>query len=170
MMLINKADLQYTGNQLIDDHIDAFKQTIELNRFHNVCVNLKSKKLDLFDVHPNSHFDLIYKIVDLKKDLNKNRWYKTIANWRDDFDDKYTFPIVELNYKSNSKHSIYSYVADTIFFTHENKQEAYDSVIDATKYRLDCIDYLSMTESKLIDFMSKRIIKKSRRKKYPKLG
>lgn len=142
----------------------AYEETKQLCRYKDVCINAKTVTLDLYEYHINNHYDIIYNLIDSKKDLKNNRWYRTKVSFKDNFHDKYTFPIVELNYKSYSKHSIYSYIPDSVFFTIPDRLLAYNSCIEETKYCLDNIGYLNMSEAKLIDFLSKRLIKKTKNK------
>lgn len=152
--------LSYDEN-LVDMWETAYERTRQLNKIHTIQINLVKYELNLYEIENiHLHFDLVKDCI-LKKKKNFKRAYKTLVV---DTDDKYTFPIREVNYEKG-KNSICSYLDDSIFFSYKDREKALSMIFEEDANNLISIGYLNWSESKLIDFLSKRILKKLKNKK-----
>jgi len=129
----------------------AQKRTIELNRYHDVQINLIVKKIDLIDVPIRNHFSVINELVLLKKTEKK---YETRT-------DKFYFPIHEVNYYEGM-HKIITVVPDSVFFSFENRELALSLILKSDADKLIKLGYLNFNENQLINFLSKRIINREK--------
>ncbi len=106
-------------------------------------------------------FENISAAKDYVLDLKPNCFYKS-AYWKLlKFNGKYSKPIIENNIELNSD-GLLSVVKDHVFFKIEDRKAAFENVIEESQMFLKGIGYLKMSESKLIEFLSKRIIEKTK--------
>ena len=134
----------------------AWEQTRQLNRYHRVQKDLISKEIDLYEVEDlNNHFGLIRDFI-LSEKGKEYQVFKTTFSI-DFTDDKYYFPIREENYK-RGKHSVNTIVNDSIFFQHEDRQEALSLIWKCDAEKLIDLGYLKWNEQQLVKFLSKRLI------------
>ena len=139
----------------------AFEHTRQLNKIHNIQIDLVKYSVDLYSVENiNKHFEIVWELIKKKKP-NLKQVRKTLVN--DLEDHKYCFPIREENY-SNGNHCVCSLVDDVKFFSFENRELALTLIFEDDAHKLKSMGYLKWDEHKLIDFMSKRLIKKTKLK------
>ena len=145
----------------VGNWIIALERTRQLNRYHTIQVNLEQHKIDLYKIeNTHNHYEVLKEIIYLKKPKIKLA-YKT--NVHDLIDEKYTFPIREINYTAG-KHSICSEVDDSVFFTFKDRELALSRIFTEDANNLKHFGYLKWDENKLINFLTKRLIKKTKSK------
>ncbi len=141
----------------------AHERTRQLNKIHHLQIDLVKYELDLYELENiHFHFEAVKNCI-FKKKPNLKRAYKTTTHDLDT-DDKYLFPIREVNYEKG-KNSICSIVDDSVFFSYKDREKALSLIFEEDANNLRYFGYLKWSESQLIDFLSKRMLKKLKTKK-----